>query len=74
MLRLVGGFAGAVEDAGGGADVHEQGGADVGVSGHAGHVGGVQLPGEQGRGAEQVPQACQVHLPLPSSSRQPAAA
>ena len=54
---LVSGFAGAVEDAGGGTDVHQQGGADVGVPGHAGHVGGVEFPGEQGRGAEHVPQA-----------------
>jgi hypothetical protein len=57
MLRLVGCFAGAVEDAGGGANVHQEGGADVGVPGHAGHVGGVELPGEQGGGAEHVPQA-----------------
>jgi hypothetical protein len=27
------------------------------VPGHAGHVGGVELPGEQGGGAEHVPQA-----------------
>jgi hypothetical protein len=52
---LLGGFAGAVEGAGGGADVHVQGDAIVGVAGHAGHVGGVQFPGEQG-GAEHVPQ------------------
>jgi hypothetical protein len=45
-LVLCGGCAGAVEDAGGGADVHFEGGADVGVPGHAGHVGGVELPGE----------------------------
>jgi hypothetical protein len=35
-----------------------EGDAVVGVTGHAGHVGGVELPGEQtGRGAEDVPQA-----------------
>jgi len=50
-------LAGAVEDAGGGADVHQQGGADVGVPGYAGNVGGVELPGEQGGGTEYVPQA-----------------
>ena len=51
------GFAGAVEDAFGSADVHQQRGADVGVPGHAGHVSGLQFPGEQGGGAEHVPQA-----------------
>ena len=56
-MRLFGGSVGAVEDAGGGADVHVQGDAVVGMAGHAGHVGGVKLPGEQGRGAEHVPQA-----------------
>ncbi len=55
--RLLGGAAGAVEDAGGGADVHVERDAVVGVPGHAGHVGGVELPGEQGGGAEHVPQA-----------------
>ena len=54
---LLGGVAGAVEDAGGGADVHVEGDAVVGVAGHAGHVGGVELPGEQDGGAEHVPQA-----------------
>src|SRR5258708_33659651 len=54
---LLGGLAGAVEDAGGGADVHVEGDAVVGVAGHAGHVGGVELPGEQSGGAEHVPQA-----------------
>src|ERR1022692_1936866 len=54
---LFGGCAGAVQDAGGGADVHVQGGADVGVPGHGGDVGGVELPGEQGGGAQHVPQA-----------------
>jgi hypothetical protein len=55
--RLLGGCAGAVEAAGGGADVHVERDAVVGVAGHAGHVGDVQLPGEQGGGAEHVPQA-----------------
>ena len=54
---LFGCFAGAVEDAGGGADVHQEGGADVGVPGHGRHVGGVEFPGEQGGRAEHVPQA-----------------
>src|ERR1017187_9998658 len=54
---LCGAGAGAVQDAGGGADVHVQGGADVGVAGHGGDVGGVELPGEQGGGAQHVPQA-----------------
>ena len=54
---LLRGGAGAVEDASGGADVHVQGDAVVGVAGHAGHVGGVELPGEQGGGTEHVPQA-----------------
>ena len=54
---LVGGLASAVEDAGCGADVHQQSSADVGVPGHARYVGGVELPGEQGGGAEDVPQA-----------------
>src|SRR6478672_2712357 len=51
---LLGGLAGAVEDAGGGADVHVEGDAVVGVAGHAGHVGGVEVPAEQGGGAEHV--------------------
>jgi len=51
------GFAGAVEDAFGGADIHQERGADVGVPGHAAHVGGVELPGEQRGRAEHVPQA-----------------
>ena len=55
--HLLGGGAGAVQDAGGGADIHVQGDAVVGVAGHAGHVGGIELPGEQGGGAEHVPQA-----------------
>src|SRR5689334_10136289 len=54
---LCGGGAGAVEDAGGGADVHVQGGADVGVAGDSGDVGGVEFPGEQGGGAQDVAQA-----------------
>jgi hypothetical protein len=54
---LSGRFAGAVEDAGGGADVHVERDPVVGVPGHPGHVGGVELPGEQGGGAEHVPQA-----------------
>ena len=54
---LNGGCAGAVEDAGGGADVHVQGGADVGVAGDGGDVGGVEFPGEQGGGAQDVAQA-----------------
>ena len=73
-VKLVGGFAGAVEDAGGGADVHQQGGADVGVPGHAGHVGGVELPGEQGGGAEHVPQAVPGPPAVAVLSRQPATA
>src|SRR5690242_18313698 len=56
-FRLCGGGAGAVEDAGGGADVHVQGGADVGVAGDGGDVGGVEFPGEQGGGAQDVAQA-----------------
>jgi hypothetical protein len=55
--RLLGGRAGAVEDACGGADVHVERDAVVGVPGHPGHVGRVELPGEQRRGAEHVPQA-----------------
>ena len=38
---LSGGCAGAVQDAGGGADVHVEGDADGGVAGHAGDVGGL---------------------------------
>src|ERR1039457_7682687 len=57
VLVLFGGGAGAVEGAGGGADVHVEGDADVGVPGQTGDVGGVHLPGEQGGGAEHVPQA-----------------
>jgi GntR family transcriptional regulator len=53
----LGGGAGSVQDAGDGADVHVQGDAVVGAAGHAGYVGGVELPGEQGGGAEHVPQA-----------------
>ena len=55
--RLCGGLAGAVKDAGGGADVHVECDPVVGVTGHAGDVGDVELPGEQGGGAEDVPQA-----------------
>src|SRR5690349_11870184 len=54
---LLGGCAGAVQDAGGGADVHVEGDADVGVAGHAGDVGGLQVPAGQGGSAEHVPQA-----------------
>src|SRR5260221_3462814 len=57
VLVLFGGGAGSVEGAGGGADVHVEGDADVGVPGQAGDVGGVHVPGEQGGGAEHVPQA-----------------
>jgi hypothetical protein len=49
-------FVRAVEDAGGSADVHVERDAVVGVAGHAGHVGGVELPGEQCGSAENVPQ------------------
>src|SRR5690349_20235016 len=55
--------AGAVEDAGGGADVHVQGGADVGVAGDGGDVGGVEFPSEQGGSAQDVTQA----VPGPAS-------
>src|ERR1700745_1244713 len=54
---LSGGCAGAVQDAGGGADVHVEGDADGGVAGHAGDVGGLEGPAGQGGGAEHVPQA-----------------
>jgi hypothetical protein len=54
---LLGGCAGAVQDAGGGADVHVEGDADGGVAGHAGDVGGFEVPAGQGGGAEHVPQA-----------------
>src|SRR4029077_5031711 len=54
---LSGGCAGAVQDAGGGADVHVEGDADGGVAGHAGDVGGLEVPAGQGGGAEHVPQA-----------------
>jgi hypothetical protein len=49
-------FAGGVEDAGCGADVHQQGSADVGLPGHAGHVGGLELPDEQTGGDERLSQ------------------
>ena len=55
--KLLGGGAGAVQDAGGGADVHVEGDADGGVAGHAGDVGGFEVPAGQGGGAEHVPQA-----------------
>ena len=45
---LLGGCAGAVQDAGGGADVHVEGDADGGVAGHAGDVGGFEVPAGQG--------------------------
>jgi len=38
-------------------NVHVKGGADVGVPGHGGDVGGIEFPGEQGGGAQHVPQA-----------------
>src|SRR6202050_5234252 len=56
-VGLLGGLAGAVEDAGGGAEVQVEGDAVVGVAGHAGDVGGVEFPGEQGGGAEDVAEA-----------------
>src|SRR5690348_14636665 len=59
------GGAGAVEGAGGGADVHVEGDADVGVAGQAGDVGGVDVPGEQGVGAEHVAQAVPGPWPAP---------
>jgi hypothetical protein len=49
-----GGCACAVEDAGRGADVHVEGDAVVGMPGHPRHVGGVELPGKQRRGTEDV--------------------
>ena len=42
---LLGGGAGAVQDACGGADVHVEGDADGGVAGHARDVGGFEVPG-----------------------------
>src|SRR5579863_4744762 len=57
LRALLGGCAGAVQDACGGADVHVEGDADVGVAGHAGDVGGFQVPAGQGGGAEHMPQA-----------------
>ncbi len=54
--RLFSGCSGTVEDSGGGANVHVEGGAVVGVPGHAGYVGGVELPGEQRRSTEHMPQ------------------
>src|ERR1035438_10739036 len=56
-MCLFGGATGAVENTGGGADVQVEGDAVVGMAGHAGHVGGVEFPGEQSGGAEHVPQA-----------------
>src|ERR1035438_2313351 len=38
-------------------DVHQESGADVGVPGHAAHIGVAKLAGEQGGRAEHVPQA-----------------
>src|SRR5579862_1988287 len=64
---LVGGGASSVEDAGGGADIHVERDAVVGVTRHPGHVGGVELPGEQRRGAEHVPQAVPGPRPLTRS-------
>jgi hypothetical protein len=37
-------------------DVHVEGDAVVGVAGHAGHVSGVELPGEQRGSTENMPQ------------------
>jgi hypothetical protein len=54
---LFGGGSRAVQDAGGGADVHVEGDPVVGVAGHPRHVRRVEFPGEQGGGAEHVPQA-----------------
>lgn len=51
------GAAGAVEDAGGGADVQVERDADIGVRGQAGDVAGLDPPGEQPGGAEDVAQA-----------------
>src|ERR1700722_2205350 len=61
---LCGRCAGAVEDAGGGADVHVQGGADVGVAGDGGDVGWVEFPGEQGGGAQEMTQAVPGPAPV----------
>jgi hypothetical protein len=41
------------EDTGRCADVHQESGADVGVPGHARHIGGVERPGEQRGSAER---------------------
>src|SRR5450755_455786 len=54
---LCGGGVGAVEDAGGGADVHVEGGAGGGVAGEGGDVVGFEVPGEQGCDAEYVAEA-----------------
>jgi len=54
---LVGGAASSVQDAGCGPDVQVEGDADVGVPGQAGDVAGLDLPGEQRGGAEDVSQA-----------------
>jgi hypothetical protein len=69
----MGGGAGAVQDAGGGADVHVQGDAVAGMAGHPGHVGGLELPGKQGGRAEHMPQAVPGPPALPAASRHPAA-
>jgi hypothetical protein len=55
--RLLGGSVGAVQDADGGADVHIQGDAVVGVADHPRYVSSVKFPGKQGGGAEHMPQA-----------------
>jgi hypothetical protein len=68
---LLGDCAGAVEDARGAADLHVERDAVVGVARHAGDVGDVKLPGEQGCGAEHVSQAVPGPAAIAVGSRQP---
>jgi hypothetical protein len=61
MMHDVGGYSMAGADA----DVHVERDQVIGVACHAGHVGRVELPRKQRRGAEHLPLAMpQSSLPL----------
>jgi hypothetical protein len=73
LAWLLGGGAGAVQDAGGGADVHVQGDAVVGVAGHADTSVASSFQVNRAVVQNTCRRLCQVQAPLPCSSRHPAA-
>jgi hypothetical protein len=69
---LFGGGSCTVQDADGGADVYVERGPVVGVAGHAGDVGGVELHVNRAVVQNTCRRLCQVHVPVPPASRHPA--